>query len=160
MRPRLMISIVFIALLLVIPRSLVAAGEPKMTDAQLKKILTLIDQAGHKTTIDLEPATALGIDTKLPLPPLPSIGSEDDQSFGHQFSILPEDQGYLLGRIKLGNTENLAPIEAYRVNPELGLVAAITFRKGGFGVLTLSPDEANLGVDRELAFWARYADDH
>lgn len=96
----------------------------------------------------------------MPLPPLPSIGSEDDQSFGHQFSILPADQGYLLGRIKLGSTENLAPIEAYRVNPELGLVAAITFRKGGFGVLTLAPDEAKLGVDRELAFWARYADDH
>lgn len=61
MRPKLITLVAFIALLIVIPRSLVAADEPKMADAQLKKILTLIDQAGHKTTIDLEPANALGI---------------------------------------------------------------------------------------------------
>lgn len=157
MHRRFFVSALCIAFLAVTGISLAAATELPLTDTQLKKLIALINERGGKTTIDLEPASALGIDTTLHLPPLPNIGVEDDEGFGHQFSILPEDQGYLLGRLKLSN-QNLGTISAYRINSELTLISAITFRKGGYGVLTMPTEDAKLGLLQELSFWSSYTD--
>jgi len=153
-----------IAPALVIPTTAAAesaAAAPKLSEAQLKKILDAIPAKGTAVTADKRVTDTLGLTKNSdPIASRALTVKERTGSYVHQIQPLPGGKGYLIG--------NISPttMEVYWADKNLALVAAVasirggpaTGMAGGMMVYSTPLKEAQGDFNKELAYWATVAD--
>ncbi|HTS94037.1 MAG TPA: hypothetical protein VMG55_18635 [Stellaceae bacterium] len=124
-----------------------------ISDAQLAKIVAMLDERGKEIPLDQYVTEALGL-TKAGAKISPrQIAVQDDDGLIHAFIRLDKGGGYLLGRVAEPG------VLVIRVSADWRLVSAILKSPGGPQTATLPRPEAQQGFEEELKQWAKIADE-
>jgi hypothetical protein len=132
-----------------------AAAERPLSDVQLAKIKGWIAEHGSADSVNKIVTDILGLtqgDETISSPALAVRGSEGETEI-HQIDVLPGDKGYLEAHFHDDKAE------IYWADLNFTLQFAVDGVRGARPALMSFP-EAEGGLRRELAWWAKFADTH
>ena len=123
-----------------------------ISDAQLGKIVAMLDERGKEVPLDQHVTEALGL-TKGGARISPrQIAVQDDDGLIHAFIRLDKNGGWLLGRVAEPG------VLVIRVSADWKLVSAILKSPGSPQTATLPSPDAQQRFEEELRQWAKIAD--
>lgn len=131
-----------------------APDTPKrpISDAQFKKILDDMAANGAVRAVPTRLTKALGLTKGDEVLTLRRVGYRDDKKLTHTLMRLENDRGYLFA------FSAPSVIYFYNVSKDLNTITAAIKDTIPSGITMLSKDEAQKGLDTELAFFATIAD--
>jgi hypothetical protein len=138
-----------------------AAAAPKLSEAQLRKLIAVIPEKGTVVTANKRVTDTLGLTKDRDVIASRTLTvKERTGSYVHQIQPLPGGQGYLVGKI------SPTTMEVYWTDKNLVLVAAVasmrggpaTGMNGGMMVYSTPLKEAQDDFGKEVAYWATVAD--
>ena len=125
----------------------------QISDAQLRKVIAMLDERGKEIPLDQPVTDALGL-TKGGAKISPrQIALQDDEGLVHAFIRLDKGAGYLLGRVAE------AGVLVIHVSADWRLKGAILKAPGGTATAALPGPDAQKRLEEELRHWAKIADE-
>jgi hypothetical protein len=129
------------------------AAERVLSDAQLKKINGWIAEKGRNVEVSEIITDILGLTPNNETMTTRAFATRDSENADEiqVIFILPAEKGYLEERFHQDR------IEVYWADKNLVLISALTGIRGGQPAI-MSFEEAKAGYDRDLKWWAKYAE--
>ena len=128
------------------------AASAQISDAQLRKIIAMLDTSGKAIPLDQNVTNALGLTTGGAKISPRQIAVQDENGVIHAFIRLDKGGGYLLGRVAEPG------VVVVRVSADWKLTSAILKAPGGAQTATLPRPDAQQRLEEELRQWAKIAD--
>jgi len=125
----------------------------QISDAQLGKIIAMLDERGKEVPLDQHVTDALGLTKGGGKISPRQIAIQDEDGLVHAFIRLDKGGGYLLGRVAEPG------VLVIRVSADWKPLSAILKSPGGPQTSTLPGADAQQRLEEELRQWAKIADE-
>ena len=123
-----------------------------ISEAQLGKIVAMLDTSGKEIPLDQHVTDALGLTKGGGKISPRQIAIQDEEGVVHAFIRLDKGGGYLLGRVAEPG------VLVIRVSADWKLVSAILKTPGGPQTTAIASPDAQQRLTEELKHWAKVAD--